>query len=109
MFLHLSYILPFVACAILGFFLSDYFSGRHTGDNIDRSFRFKAGKYIVHLHHWMWSAAVAAVCLAFEIYNPILLGFLLGSIIQGLTYKDWFLIIYKAENFQKIYSDILDK
>jgi hypothetical protein len=40
----------------------------------------------------------------FKIYDPIALGIIAGALIQGLTYKDRFVIIYKAENFEKIYS-----
>ena len=42
---------------------------------------------IIHLHHW--------ILLTIIIYfKPSLMYFCLGGIIQGLTYNDWYQIIY---------------
>ncbi|MFA6496618.1 MAG: hypothetical protein WCV50_05945 [Patescibacteria group bacterium] len=39
-----------------------------------------------------------------KIYSPILLGLLAGAIIQGLLYRDRFVVFYQDKDFEKIYS-----
>jgi hypothetical protein len=103
-----QYTLTLLSSAILGFFLSNYFAEKHGGEKLEWSFRIKLGGYRMHLRHWAWSLILLGGCLGFHFYEPTTLGILAGSMIQGFTYKDWYLIFYKANNFQKIYSKIMD-
>lgn len=100
----LSFILQFLIAAIFGILFWQIFSGRYEGDKIERSLRFRIGEYTIHFHHWLWSSVIFAVFLLNKIYNPIVLGLLSGSIVQGLSYKDRFLIIYKSTDFERLYA-----
>ena len=53
----------------------------------------------VHLHHWTLLGSLYVPYLIFrkKIRSKILHGFLLGGIVQGLTYKDRFTFIKKTE------------
>lgn len=94
----------FVLSGILGFIFWNLFSGKHEGDKLEQSLRFRIGIYTIHIHHWFIASVVLLVCLYNHITDPIILGLLAGSIIQGLKYRDRFLFIYKTSNFEKIYS-----
>ena len=100
----LNYILQFILSAILGFLFWNFFAGKHEGDKLERSFRPRIGQYRVHIHHWIWCGVLLIIFIIIKVYNPILLGLLIGSIIQGLRYKDRFICIYKDVDFEKIYS-----
>ncbi len=56
----------------------------------------KDGHY--HIHHWIiLSALYAPFILAERLRSKFLHGFLIGSIVQGLTYKDRFQIKYHSK------------
>ncbi len=87
-----------------------FFAGKYEGDKIERSIRPKIGMYRIHIHHWIWSSVVFIFCIIFEFYHLFILGILIGFILQGLMYRDRFIIFYKDEDFEKIYSKYkLDK
>lgn len=53
----------------------------------------------IHLHHWLIFIGVYGVILTVEkgfLQSDIFQGFVLGSIAQGLTYEDRFMVIYGA-------------
>jgi len=102
----LIFVLQFIVSLILGFSFWNFFAGKYEGDKLERSFRLKVGKYRIHIHHWIYSCIIFVIFMLARIYNPILLGLLIGSIIQGLLYKDRFVVIYQDKNFEKIYSKI---
>ena len=57
----------------------------------------KDGSY--HIHHWLIFAAIYTPLLLFErssVRSKFIHGFFLGSIIQGLTYKDRFQVHYHS-------------
>lgn len=45
-----------------------------------------------HLHHWMWAGALLGVVLAWEVSDPLLIGWLTGISLEGLSYKNWGLL-----------------
>jgi hypothetical protein len=47
---------------------------------------------------------IIGVLVLLKINNPFFFGVLTGSIIQGLLYRDRFVVLYKKENFEKIYA-----
>ena len=52
----------------------------------------------IHLHHWIVMSFVLIIYLTFiepcyKTYNQLIIGFLLGGIIHGLSYTDRFKII----------------
>ena len=93
-----------LAGIIIGYIFWKSFSGRHEGERLDRSIRPVIFGYCVHIHHWIW-CAVLLIGLTFGgTTSYFSVGLLIGSIIQGLAYRDRFVIIYKPEDFQKIYA-----
>ncbi len=98
------FIILFIISLIIGFTFCNVFSGKFAGDKVKKSIRPLICGYRIHMHHWIYCLIVLIILLILKIYNPILLGFFSGSIIQGLKYKDRFVIIYKDSDFNKIYS-----
>ncbi|MEK9184745.1 MAG: hypothetical protein AAB866_01090, partial [Patescibacteria group bacterium] len=78
--------------------------GKKEGEKLERSFRFAIKNYYIHIHHWIWCSLLLVLFLIIDFRNQFTLGFLVGSIIQGLFYRDKFVIFYKKDNFEKIYS-----
>jgi hypothetical protein len=89
---------------LLGFFFWKQVSGKYEGDKIERSWRPLIHGYYVHIHHWIWGLLLLVLALLFDIHTPLIVGLLIGSILQGLTYRDRFVIVYKKENFETIYA-----
>ena len=85
----------FVLGAILGFGFFKLFAGTYPGDKPERSIRIPIGPYFVHVHHWLISMVILVVLHVFDASLPLLDGLLIGSMLQGLTYSDWYRIIYK--------------
>ena len=82
---------------IAGYFTARFFSGRKEGEQGRlHSWIFSAGRYRVHLHHWFIAALLLAGLWVSGWTPPLLIGFLLGLVVQGLTYKDFYRIVYKA-------------
>jgi hypothetical protein len=98
------YLIYFIIFAIAGFLFWKLFAGKKEGDRFNRSFRFLIGKHRIHIHHWILCTIILIIIVILRIYNPIFLGLLFGSILQGLLYKDRFIIVYKDSDFEKIYS-----
>lgn len=90
--------------AIIGFFVFKFFSGRYEGHRPERSLRFLIKGYYIHIHHWIYDLAILIVLISLKIHFLPLYGFFIGAIIQGITYKDWYIIIYHKDNYEKIYS-----
>lgn len=90
--------------AILGFLIAKILCGKYEGDKPERSLRFSVGKYYLHIHHWIYGLVILLVLFIFKFYNPFIFGFLVGIMVQGLFYKDRLLILYKKQDYQKIYQ-----
>lgn len=88
----------------LGYFFFKIFAGKYEGDKSKYSLRFSVGKYYIHLHHWFISFVLVIIFYFLNIHNFLIFGFLIGSIIQGLTYQDWYYFIYSKNTYKKIYS-----
>ncbi|NMB92296.1 MAG: hypothetical protein GYA31_01575 [Parcubacteria group bacterium] len=82
---------------IIGFLFWKIFAGKYEGDRLERSLRFLIKNYYIHLHHWLWSVILLVILFSLHIKIPFLYGILIGSIIQGLTYKDWYVIVYHKD------------
>jgi len=81
---------------IIGFIISEIISGRTPGKTrFFRSWKIFYKDRIVHIHHWMWSLTLLLILLLLEFNNLFILGIILGICIQGLTYKNFYKIIYK--------------
>ena len=84
------------ACTgIVGYALVSYTSGKSEGvQGRIRSLIIPVGQKRIHIHHWMWSLAIVAVLISVQFWHPIVYGFLLGIMLQGFSYKDFYKIIY---------------
>jgi len=103
------YISLFTVSVAIAHIFWNLVAGRYEGDKINHSLRFRLGNYWIHIHHWLYSAIILLVLLMLRIFNPILIGLSAGSIIQGLKYKDRFIVCYHRKNFEKIYERFKNK
>lgn len=85
------------------------FAGRHEGDKINKSLRFKIGEFYIHIHHWIIGLVLFFICSYIGFTNYFILGIIIGLILQGISYKDRTLVVYKATDFSKIYEKFRSK
>ncbi len=90
--------------SILGFMISSHVSGHYEGHKKENGLFFKVGEYSIHIHHYIWTGLILIFMFYFKMEAPTIIGILIGSTIQGLTYRDKFIIIYKTKDFAKIYK-----
>lgn len=82
---------------IAGFLVAKIFSGRKMGEEgVFKSVRFSVGAYTVHLHHWLLSGAVLVLVVGHV--HKIFIGLLVGILIQGLTYGDFYKVVYRGKS-----------
>jgi hypothetical protein len=85
---------------VIGYTITNFVSGKSEGEKglIDFNWIIKPLK--IHLHHWIIFSIILLCVLVFVFlkenheknkYN-LIIGFLIGGIIQGLTYTDRFKI-----------------
>ena len=95
----------------VGFFLARFFSGEESGmKGKCGALRIKVKDYIIHVHHWLYGGFLIMGFHHFFQTHPwpdqiILYGFLAGVVIQGLTYRDFYRIVYKESNFNASAGD----
>lgn len=105
----------FLIGGIVGFLVSFFLTGRNTDEQgIAKSFIFTVGNYNIHIHHWMMALTLFVILLLlhkalkqnshqkskkiaqyFEQYQWFMYGYLLGWFLQGLTYPDFYKVIYR--------------
>ncbi len=84
--------------ASFGYFVSWFFSGKETGkQGRFKSLIIKTENYEIWLHHWFLSAIALTLLIFLDWYNGLIYGFLIGLIVQGLTYKNFYRIVYKRK------------
>lgn len=90
----------FILGTIVGFFIAKLFSGRKEGEEgLFKSLKFNIKNYIIHLHHWLLALLMLIILAVVDFYmdlisGHLIYGILLGLIIQGLTYRDFYKIVY---------------
>lgn len=89
---------------LIGFLSAKFFSGKFEGDRSRYSLRIEIKNYYLHIHHWLYSLLIIIVLLLIKFYNPIIYGLLIGIIVQGLTYRDWYIVIYSKKKYNNIYA-----
>ncbi|HEX7485557.1 MAG TPA: hypothetical protein VF332_05355 [Vicinamibacterales bacterium] len=80
------------------------FAGKYEGDRLDRSLRIPVGRYYLHVHHWLYCLGIMALVYSFDVAGPGICGFLFGSVVQGFTYRDWYLLVYDRDRGQALYA-----
>jgi len=82
---------------IFGFILAMLLAGKKLGHKglISSLIHFTTKKYHVHIHYWILSI-IAILALAFlGYYHAIIYGVLLGIMLQGLSYKDFYQVFHR--------------
>jgi hypothetical protein len=79
-------------------------AGRFEGDRLERSLRIPIGRYYLHLHHWLYCLGIMGVLYSCDLAGPATTGFLSGSVVQGLTYRDWYLLVYDRSKGEALYA-----
>lgn len=67
--------------------------------HITPEIKFELRNRFIHLHHWVIFTSVYVVAATSEkvfLHSDMVQGFMLGSIVQGLTYEDRFMLVYRA-------------
>lgn len=86
----------FLSTIAPGFFLAKLLSGKGTGQPAKfGSLRFKIKDYTVHIHHWFWAVVLMGLLYVIQFKLNLAYAFLSGVTIQGLTYSDFYKIVYK--------------
>ncbi len=100
----LSIIVFWVLSAIVGFLCAKYIAGEECGAEakIVKN-RVKIKDRVVHVHHWLYGSFLLMGIHHFFITHPwnhqeVFYGFLVGIVVQGLTYPDFYRVIYKEES-----------
>ncbi len=79
-----------------GFVLAQILSGEKEGEQgLLKSFKFDLKQYIVHLHHWIIAMTGLVVLMLLGIYSDLTYGVLIGLVVQGVAYRDFYRIIYR--------------
>lgn len=93
----ISYYLIGIVSFLLSYFITEFLSGKKEGvPGKIGSLIFKIGNYTVHIHHWFLGTILLIILIKIKYYNIIILGSLFGIILQGLSYNDFYKIIYKT-------------
>jgi len=90
-------IISLVLSAIVGYLIAEYIGGAEEGGPAKiKSIRIKVKDYVLHVHHWLY-ASVALVVMPSDIgHKTVIEAFLVGVIVQGLTYKDFYKVVYRT-------------
>jgi hypothetical protein len=94
----------FLLAGIGGIVFWEVIGGQFEGDRPQRSLRIPVGRFRVHLHHWLYSLGLMGLFYVWDAAGPGVLGFLSGSFVQGLTYRDWYLLVYDRSKGEEIYA-----
>lgn len=93
-------LLYFIIAAAAGFIFWKFVSGKQEGEEGRlHSLRFRFGRYTFWFHHWVYSAITSIIFLLAGVRNPIIHGLLIGGIVQGLTYKDFFYVFFETQKY----------
>ncbi|MDE2019542.1 MAG: hypothetical protein KGJ13_04300 [Patescibacteria group bacterium] len=90
--------LPLILTAIIGFTFAELLSGKFEGHRGKwKSIRIKVKDYTVHVHHWLYASFVLAAMPSNVDHRSFIEALLVGIIVQGLTYSDFYKVVYKED------------
>jgi hypothetical protein len=97
-----------VLSAAVGFLCAKYIAGEEVGAEakiVKNRVRIK--NHVVHVHHWLYGSFFLIGLHSFfathpSSYEEIIYGFMIGVVIQGLTYPDFYRIVYKEEESESL-------
>ena len=95
-------ILVLFGSSVFGYFLVSLIAGKKVQEiGRVKSLKVKVKNHVFHIHHWFGSGIILGNLVAINWYNAVVYGLLIGFIIQGLTYKDFYKIIYRRNRDKK--------
>ena len=86
---------------LAGYVSAKFFAGEEVGaKGRFGNLRVKVKDRVVHVHHWLYASFLIVGLHHYFIAHPwphevMCYGFLLGIVIQGLTYPDFYRVVYK--------------
>jgi len=93
--------LTLIGGMIFGFVLFTLLSGEKEGRIGTFILILKTKHHKYHLHHWALSLLIILILFLFGYYNDLVYGFLIGSTLQGIRYKDWHKFLIKQKRKKK--------
>lgn len=94
----------YLAAMLAGVFFWNTMAGKYEGDRLERSWRIPLGRFYLHIHHWLYCLVLMVSLQALDLSCPGVDGFLAGSVLQGFTYRDWYLLYYEQDQAATIYA-----
>ena len=94
----------FLVALFFGVLFWSVIAGRFEGDRLERSLRIPLGCYYLHVHHWLYCLGAMGGLYLLDLDHPWAYGLLSGSVMQGLTYRDWYLLLYRKCDAEAIYA-----
>ena len=92
------------ASVIAGYLSAKFFAGEETGaPGKFGNLRVKVKDRVVHVHHWLYASFLVMGFHHYFTVHPwaheaVCYGFFIGVIIQGLTYRDFYRVVYKEKD-----------
>jgi len=81
---------------IFGYMIASWFAGQETGKpGRLKSIRLSFRNYIIHFHHWFIAGLIALILGIIDFQRSYFYAFLLGIIIHGMTYDDFYHLVHK--------------
>lgn len=85
--------LNLILSGILGYLFGDFIGGKKTGEPGRLHWEWFIKNCKIHLHHWIIMSLNLLIYICFGGDKELIIGFLLGGTIHGLTYSDRFKIL----------------
>lgn len=96
----------FILTIIPGFFTAKFIAGKKAGEQGRlKSLRFRIRCHIFHIHHWVWSLGLVIILPQLNLNLAPLRGLLLGFVVQGLTYSDFYKFLYREKKESDFFPD----
>ena len=86
---------------VLGLVIFEILSGEKEGRIGIFILLMKTKHHTYHLHHWIISLVVLLILVTLNYHNYFIYGFLIGALIQGIKYHDFYRIIIKQKRKKK--------
>lgn len=89
----------------VGYVIARFLAGKKTGQRGRiKSIRLRVKKkYVVHFHHWFLSLLILGGLFWADVQSMIAYGFFTGFALQGLTYRDFYKLVYKDTDASSSY------
>ena len=87
---------------VVGFLTGKLLGKDYSGDKFEKNFSFNIGEYYINIHYWILCLFVLIIFLLIGFKNPLFLGFLGGSIIEGILFNNKLVVYNKKDKLKQI-------